>query len=94
MDTSSIQNNLAATLGAIAQPAAPNPIPEERRALIKAVDAINAARLFGGESELSFMIDRSTRRPVVRIVDRQTREVIQQIPAEYVLRMAEELKRA
>jgi uncharacterized FlaG/YvyC family protein len=31
---------------------------------------------------------------VVRIVDRQTNEVIQQIPPEYVLRMAQELKTA
>lgn len=61
--------------------------------LIKAVRAVNSAELFGNHNELSFAFDRETQRPVVRIVDRKTREVVQQIPAEYVLRMAEKLKR-
>jgi hypothetical protein len=72
---------------------APSPAPEDRRALIQAVRAVNAAELYGQQSELSFVFDRETQRPVVRIVDRRTREVIQQIPAEHVLRLAEELSR-
>jgi flagellar protein FlaG len=66
----------------------------EQREVIQAIKAVNAAELFGENSELTFVLDRESRRPVVRIVDRQTNEVIQQIPPEYVLRMAQELKTA
>jgi uncharacterized FlaG/YvyC family protein len=40
------------------------------------------------------VVDRASRRAIVRIVDKQTHEVINQIPAEYVLRLAEELTRS
>jgi hypothetical protein len=70
------------------------PVVEDRRALIQAVRAVNEAELFGQQHELSFAVDRETRRPVVRIVDRKTRTVVQQIPSESVLRLAEELKQA
>jgi flagellar protein FlaG len=77
-------------------PAAPSPVPVERlpeqQNLIKAVKALNAAEYFDQNSELTFVVDRETRRPVVRIVDKKTNEVIQQIPPEYVLRLAQDLK--
>ncbi len=60
--------------------------------MIQAVRAVNAAELFGQENELSFAFDRGSQRAVVRIVDRKTREVVQQIPTEQVLRMAEEIQ--
>jgi len=56
--------------------------------LIRAVKAVNVAELFGQNSELTFVLDRETSRPLVRLIDRTTREVIRQIPPEYVLRMA------
>lgn len=64
----------------------------ENREVILAVRAINAADLFGEENELTFVLDRETRRALVRIVNRKTKELVRQIPAEYVLRMAEELR--
>ena len=64
----------------------------ENRDLIQAVRALNATELFGQNSELTFVLDRETRRPLVRIVDRDTKEVIRQIPPEYALRLAEDLK--
>jgi flagellar protein FlaG len=75
-------------------PAASPPVheAEERRTMIHAVRAVNAAELYGQENELSFAFDRHTRRTVVRIVDKKTREVVQQIPNEQVLRLAEELQ--
>lgn len=85
-------NHATSGVTAPVEPAAPNPQAEDRRALIKAVRAVNEAELYGEYNELSFSFDRETQRPVVRIVDRSTREVIQQIPAEYILRMAEKLK--
>lgn len=64
----------------------------EQRELVKAVRSLNAAEVFGEARELAFAVDRETRRPVIRIVDRVSREVIQQIPAEYALRMAQDFR--
>jgi flagellar protein FlaG len=91
MDISST-THLPAPASAPAQTSTPQPVSAERRALIQAVKAVNGSELFGQDNELTFVMDRNTRRAVVRIVNRKTREVIQQIPAEYVLRMAEEYK--
>jgi flagellar protein FlaG len=73
-------------------PSAPVLEVEQRRAMIQAVRAVNAAELMGQQNELSFAFDRQSQRAVVRIVDRKTREVVQQIPNEQVLRLAEELQ--
>jgi uncharacterized FlaG/YvyC family protein len=78
---------------AVATPTPPHPLSDEQKALVSAVHAINAAELFGEDNELAFAFSRNSRSPVVRLVDRKTREVVEQFPAEYVLRMAEELKR-
>ncbi len=61
--------------------------PQEHRELIQAVRSINAADLFGSSNELTFSLDHETQRPVIRIVDRETQEVVEQIPAEQVLHM-------
>jgi uncharacterized FlaG/YvyC family protein len=87
MDFSSI-SNLSAHAGAPAEPAAPQPAGADQRALIQAVKAVNAAELFGSENELSFVLDRNTRRAVARIVNRETGEVVKHIPLESVLQMA------
>jgi len=92
MDISSI-NSIATNVSAPADPPSARAAAPAQRELIQAVRAINAAALFGHDNELTFILDRATRRAVVRIVNRDTREVIQQIPAEYVLRLAEESNR-
>ncbi|MBI5084538.1 MAG: flagellar protein FlaG [Acidobacteria bacterium] len=74
-------------------PAAHLLTPQQRREqdqLIRAVQSLNESQLFGQNSELSFSIDRYTKKPVVRLVDKSTKEVIRQIPPEYVLRLAED----
>ena len=91
MDISSINSFTAPSAASNATPV-PGPVLEERRALIQAVRAINGSGLFGQENELSFAFDRPSHKTVVRIVDRETREVVQQIPSEQVLRLAEEIK--
>jgi uncharacterized FlaG/YvyC family protein len=93
MDVSAI-NPLAANLGVQAEPFVPRPPNQDQRALIQAVHAVNAAEMFGQNNELTFIVDRAARRTVIRIVNRETHEVVDQIPAEYVLRLAEELKRS
>ncbi len=76
---------------AAAQEAGSQVRPEDRQ-LIQAVKALNASELFGQNAELTFVLDRETHRPLVRIIDRETKEVIRQIPPEYALRLAEDLK--
>jgi len=62
----------------------------EQRELIQAIKAINASGMLGDQNMLTFTVDSATRRTVVRIVDRETNEVISQLPAEEVLRVARE----
>jgi flagellar protein FlaG len=95
MDLTSVSgvSNIVAASGVNAgTTSAPSEATEDRRALIQAVRAVNAAELFGSENELSFAFDRKTRQAIVRIVDRKTRELVQQIPSEEVLKLAEELQ--
>jgi len=63
----------------------------ENQELIRSVKSIDASELFGEGSELSFALDRETRRPVVRVVNPQTGEVLWQSPPEYMLRLAQSL---
>src|ERR1035438_310555 len=44
----------------------------ENRDLIRSVKSIDASELFGEGRELTFALDRDTKRPVVRVVDPQT----------------------
>jgi uncharacterized FlaG/YvyC family protein len=60
--------------------------------LISAVHAANQSELFGENRELSFQNDAKTHTPVVRIKDRNTGEVLQQIPPEHLLEMLAELQ--
>ena len=64
----------------------------ERSALVQATRTVNEAQSFGPNSEVTFSLDRTTHKPILQIVDRQTREVIQQLPPEYLLRMAAQLR--
>jgi uncharacterized FlaG/YvyC family protein len=67
-------------------------IQAENREVIQAVRAVNASVKLGDNNELTFSLDRHTRRPVIKIVNRKTNEVVAQIPNEQVLRLAEYLK--
>ena len=64
----------------------------ENRAVVQAVKALNGTEMFGQENELLFQKDPQSQRMVVRVVNRKTREVVSQVPPEYVLRLAEYLK--
>lgn len=59
--------------------------------LTQAVKAVNGAKLFGQDTELSFLMDRESKRFVVRLVEKDSRKIIRQIPAEQVLRWADGL---
>lgn len=66
--------------------------PIQNSELIQAVRAVNAGELFGERSELTFVIDRRSHKALVRIVDKESGEVVRQFPPEYVLALSEELK--
>jgi flagellar protein FlaG len=89
MDISTIHK--AAALG-VQSIVTPPSVRQENRELIQAVKAVNQAEFYGTDRELSFARDRETGRPILRILDRETKEVVEQIPAEYLLRLAQDLR--
>ena len=74
-------------------PVAPVDAAAESREVVQAVKAVNGTEMFGPENELRFQKDPQTQRMVVRLVNRKTREVVTQVPPEYVLRLAEDTRR-
>jgi flagellar protein FlaG len=81
-----------------ALPATATVIPVEKaaehREIVQAVKAINGAEMFGPENELLYQRDARTQRFVLRVVNRKTNEVIAQVPSEYALRLASEVRPA
>jgi uncharacterized FlaG/YvyC family protein len=69
----------------------PEPVSADQRALLQAVRTVNASALLGPDSKLTFVRDRATQQPVIRVVSKSTGDVVAQLPSEDVLRMAEEL---
>lgn len=72
-------------------PATADTLPPDKnvqnREVVQAVKALNQAEMFGQENELQFQRDRTSRQLVIQIVNRRTKEVISQVPPEYVLRL-------
>ena len=60
--------------------------------LAQAIRQINNSNIFSPQNELTFILDRTTRRPITRVVNRDTHEVVAQLPPEYVLQLASELQ--
>ena len=58
------------------------------REVSDAVKRLNRGTFAGQGREVTFSIDRVTRLPVVKVVDVNTKEVLNQWPAEYVLQLA------
>jgi uncharacterized FlaG/YvyC family protein len=73
-------------------PAIPMDKAAENRDVVQAVKAVNGTEMFGQDSELMFQRDPLTQRMVLQLIDRNTKEVLSQIPKEYVLRLAAGLK--
>jgi len=57
---------------------------------MQAAKAINESGELG-KNQLVFSVDRQTHRPIIRVEDRETHEVVFQIPPEYLIRLAENL---
>jgi len=72
------------------------PLSEQQRqqnlAVSSAVRQLNTVRYAGEGREVTFSLDPATRRPVLRVVDVETKEVILQWPQAYVLQLAEDVR--
>ena len=74
-------------LDAGAQKSGTEPYAQDLRLLSHAADTANAFQAAGAGREFSISIDRVSHEVVVRIVDSQTRDVIEQTPAAYLLQL-------
>ena len=57
------------------------------QAVVVAVRALNKSEMLGSDRQLQFARDSQTQKMVIRIMDRKTGEVLDQIPPEEVLRI-------
>ena len=87
MEISSFQPNVAPSAQA---PPVAAVDAAQRRELIQATKSLNDSGLLG-QNQLVFLIDRTTHKPVIRVEDPETHEVVMQLPPEYVLRLAQDL---
>lgn len=90
MDVSAL-SRITQALPAVATAVAPDKASENRE-VVQAVKALNQTEMFGEDNDLVFQKDPQTQRMVVKVVNRKTQDVISQIPPEYVLRLAQDLK--
>ena len=60
--------------------------------LPQAVRLINNSNIFSPENELTLALDRNTHRPITRIVNRDTHQLVMQLPPEYILQLASQLQ--
>ena len=91
MNITSVDHTSPQSIGATA---APIPVEQaaQNREVIRAVKALNNTELLGQENEWAFEKDPKSQRMVVRIVNRKTKEVISQVPPQYVLNLAGDLR--
>ena len=76
----------------IAQQVEPLLRQPEKKEIIEAVRAVNKAELFGQQNEVTFVLDRRSQKVLVRIVNKETRELVRQIPDEYLKHLVSDLK--
>ena len=76
---------------ALLPPLVAAPIRAANSQVRSAVDTLNQFQTAGAGREFSISIDSKTKQPVVRIVDSATRELLEQIPSQSILDLAQEL---
>jgi len=79
----------------IGAPVNPAPAAQEdpamNRQIVTAIRALNESELMGPNRQLTYTRDTKTQQPVIRIVERETGDVLDQLPPEAILRMRQEL---
>ncbi|HJV75917.1 MAG TPA: flagellar protein FlaG [Noviherbaspirillum sp.] len=76
------------TINAVQQPASVPSMSQTNEALKQINDTLKKL-----SQDLEFKLDEDTERPVVKVVDQQTKEVIRQIPTQEALEIAKALDR-
>ncbi|HMD47751.1 MAG TPA: flagellar protein FlaG [Bryobacteraceae bacterium] len=84
MNVSNVSNNNYFASAEAAAPAQP------QRQVAQAARAVNQSGALG-RNQIVFTVDSQTRQRVVLIEDRETHDVVRQIPPEYVLELAQNL---
>jgi len=87
MDIPRVDSMGVSTAVSVPTPTNENDVPV--RQLVTAVHEINRSELMGEGRQLTFTRDPDTRKPVIQIVDQSTGEVLDQIPPETVLQLAQ-----
>jgi uncharacterized FlaG/YvyC family protein len=65
--------------------------PDPTTQIIHAIRQLNKAEFMGDGRELKFTRDEETQRPVIKIVNRETGEVIDEVPPQNILHMLADL---
>jgi uncharacterized FlaG/YvyC family protein len=81
--------------GAVPSAATPMRTSEDasqRAKLVQAVKIVNESKTLGENNELTFVLDRATGRTLTRVIDRNTQEVVLQLPLDSILTMADQLR--
>jgi flagellar protein FlaG len=65
----------------------------QNRQLVQAVKALNKSDMLSEDNGLEFQKDPDSKRWVIKVVNKATGDVISQVPAEYVLRLADDLNK-
>jgi flagellar protein FlaG len=60
------------------------------RAVSTAVNNLNSSGYAGAGRELTFSVDQATKKPIIKVIETDTKEVISQWPPEYLLQLAAE----
>ncbi|HJV52667.1 MAG TPA: flagellar protein FlaG [Noviherbaspirillum sp.] len=76
------------TVNAVQQPASVPSMPQTNEALKQINDTLKKL-----SQDLEFTLDEDSERPVVKVVDQQTKEIIRQIPTQEALDIAKALDR-
>jgi uncharacterized FlaG/YvyC family protein len=58
-----------------------------------AVETVNNAGSAGDGREVTFSLDQATKRPVIKVIDTNTKEVLSQWPPEYLLQIAADARK-
>ena len=66
--------------------------PPNARQLVAAVQRLNQAEWLGQDRELTYTKDRTTGQFVIQIRERQTGDIVDQIPPEFILRLVSDLQ--
>lgn len=83
------------SVGLHAGASTPTPSNEDEiavREVVTALHQVNKSELMGEDRQLTFSRDPQTRQPVIQIIDQSTGDVIDQIPSETLLELAQQLK--